>query len=233
MAGWRHYFTPWEKALWLGSVALVVGAYLAFDRGGGWNLGASLIGVTSLIFLAKGNPVGPLLSVAFSLLYGYISFRCAYYGEMITYLGMTAPMAVVAVVSWLRHPYDGDKAQVEVGTLDKGAWAVAFLLTAGVTVAFYFILGALGTANLLPSTLSIATSFLAIYLTYRRSPWYALAYGANDLVLILLWVLAARWDRAYLSVAACFVAFLANDLYGYWNWRRMEKQQGDEKKLLN
>lgn len=32
--------------------------------------------------------------VLFSLLYGIISYAFAYYGEMITYLGMTMPMAV-------------------------------------------------------------------------------------------------------------------------------------------
>lgn len=33
--------------------------------------------------------------IIFSLLYGVISFSFSYYGEMITYLGMTMPMAVV------------------------------------------------------------------------------------------------------------------------------------------
>ena len=38
-------------------------------------------------------------------------------------------------------------------------------------------------------------------------------------------LLAARADRGYLSVVVCFAAFLANDLYGFINWRRMEKMQ--------
>lgn len=68
-------------------------------------LAASLIGVTSLIFNAKGNPFGQLLIVVFSILYGAISYSLAYYGEVITYLGMTAPMAVFSLVSWLRNPF--------------------------------------------------------------------------------------------------------------------------------
>lgn len=47
--------------------------------------------------------------VVFSILYGVISFTFAYYGEMITYLGMTAPMAVVALVSWLKIHITGIK----------------------------------------------------------------------------------------------------------------------------
>ena len=79
--------------------------------------------------------------------------------------------------------------------------------------------------NILPSTLSVATSFAAVYLTFRRSPYFALAYAANDVVLIVLWILAAREDISYLSVIICFVMFLVNDLYGFVSWKRMEKRQ--------
>ena len=95
-----------------------------------------------------------------------------------------------------------------------------------VTVEFYFILRFFNTANLLPSTLSVTTSFVAVYLTFRRSPYYALAYAANDVVLIVLWVMAALTEVRYLSVVVCFVAFLVNDLYGFISWRRMGKRQG-------
>ena len=101
----NRYFSRTEIFLWVSSVVLIVGAFCIFDRENYITLTASLIGVTSLIFNAKGNPVGQVLMVVFSLLYGIISFSFAYYGEMITYLGMTLPMAVVALVSWLRNPY--------------------------------------------------------------------------------------------------------------------------------
>lgn len=68
---------------------------------------------------------------------------------------------------------------------------------------------------------------LAVYLTARRSPYFALAYAANDVVLIVLWVLASLHDVSYISVAVCFVMFLFNDLYGFINWRRMQKIQAE------
>ena len=98
-------------------------------------------------------------------------------------------------------------------------------LTAVVTVVFYFILAAFNTANLLPSTLSVTTSFLAAYLTFRRSPYFALAYAANDVVLIVLWIMATAVNISYLSVVVCFAVFLINDLYGFFNWLKMEKRQ--------
>lgn len=219
------YFSKGELALWGGSVALILVSFVLFDRVNYMTLAASLIGATSLIFNAKGNPLGQALMILFSLLYGAISYTFSYYGEMVTYLGMTAPMALFALISWLRNPYKGNRAEVAVNRLEKTELIFMSALTAVVTVVFCFILAYFGTANMLPSTLSVTTSFVAVYLTFRRSPYFALAYAANDVVLILLWVLAAREDISYLSVIICFVMFLVNDLYGFVNWKRMEKRQ--------
>ena len=214
-----------EKRLWAGSVLLTVLAFGIFDRENWLTLAASLIGVTSLIFNAKGNPFGQLLMVLFSVLYGIISYSFRYYGEMVTYLGMTGPMALFSLIAWLRHPFKGQRSEVAVNTLTRTEALLSVLLTGAVTYVFFFILRAFGTQNLALSTLSVATSFLAVYLTFRRSAQYALAYAANDVVLIALWVIAARTDASYVSVAVCFVMFLVNDLYGYVSWQRMRRRQ--------
>lgn len=159
MKKWITYFSKEERILWMSSVGLIIVSFAIFDRESYLTLAASLIGVTSLIFNAKGNPFGQLLMVVFSLLYGIISYTFSYYGEMIIYLGMTMPMAVFALISWLRNPY------------------------------------------------------------------FAVAYATNDLVLIVLWVLASLEDVRYISVVVCFVAFLVNDIYGFINWRKMEIRQ--------
>ena len=220
-----HYFSKFELCLWLGSVALIAVSFAVFDRVNYLTLIASFVGITSLIFCAKGNPIGQGLMVLFSLIYGWISFRFTYYGEMLTYIGMTLPMSVFALISWLRNPYRGNRAEVAVKLLSGRECLLMWMLAVPVTVAFYFILQYFDTANLIPSTLSVTTSFVAVYLTARRSPFFALAYAANDLVLIVLWTLASLADVRYLSVVFCFVAFLFNDLYTFVNWQRMKKRQ--------
>ena len=219
------YFSKGELTLWGCSASLILVSFLLFDRVNFMTLAASLIGTTSLIFNAKGNPIGQALMIVFSLLYGVISYTFSYFGEMITYLGMTGPMALFAFVSWLRNPYNGNHAEVAVNRLGKWELVLMYVLTAVVTVGFYFILDYFNTANMIPSTLSVTTSFLAVYLTFRRSPYFALAYAVNDVVLIVLWTLAALEDISYLSVIICFVMFLVNDLYGFVSWKRMEKRQ--------
>ena len=219
------YFSRGELTLWGGSAGLILASFFLFDRVNFMTLAASLIGTTSLIFNAKGNPIGQALMILFSLLYGVISYTFSYFGEMITYLGMTGPMALFALIAWLRNPYNGNRSEVAVNRLGYRELVLLHLLSAAVTWGFYFILDYFDTANMIPSTLSVTTSFVAVYLTFRRSPYFALAYAANDLVLIVLWVLAAKEDIRYLSVIICFVTFLVNDLYGFVSWKRMEKRQ--------
>ena len=219
------HFAKADRLLWLSSISLVILFFLLFDRVGYLTLAASLIGVTSLIFNAKGNPIGQILMILFSILYGIISYSFAYYGEMITYLGMTAPMAAVALVAWLKNPYKGNRAEVAVAHMRGKDWILMSAATIAVTVAFYFILAYFHTANLIPSTISVTTSFAAAWLTYKRSPWFAVAYALNDIVLIVLWVLASLTDRSYVSVTVCFILFLINDLYGFLSWRKMRARQ--------
>lgn len=220
--------TKFEKGLWLISLTVTILSYLLsylFSGSGDLlNLIASLIGVTALIFVAKGLVLGQLLTVVFSVFYGIISVLFSYYGEMITYLFMTTPMAIVAAVEWIKNPYK-DTQEVKVHKVTQKQLAVMWLLALVVTVLFYFILKALNTANLFFSTVSITTSFIASYLTFLRSPYYAIGYSANDVVLIILWILASVENISYLPMVACFIMFLFNDLYGFYNWRRMQKRQ--------
>ena len=100
-----------------------------------------------------------------------------------------------------------------------------WIITVVVTIIFYFILDHFNTANIVPSTISVTTSFIAVYLTFRRSPYFALAYSANDIVLIILWISASMLDIRYISVLVCFVAFLFNDIYGFISWKKMKMRQ--------
>ena len=214
-----------ELTLWLCSFLAVALSFVLSPERDVISLVASLIGVTALIFIAKGMVIGQVLTVVFAILYGIASYTFAYYGEMITYLCMSAPAAIVAIISWVRNPYS-DSGTVHVAKrLSRGSVLLTLTLTVSLTVAFYFILGALGTANLVTSTVSVTTSLLASLLVILRSPYYAIAYAANDVVLIVLWTMASIEDIGYLPMIICFVAFLANDLYAFGNWRKMRREQ--------
>ena len=219
------YFTRFEIILWIVSVVTISVSALIFGPIDILVLIASLVGTTFLILNAKGNVWGQILTVVFSIMYGVISYNKAYYGEMITYLGMTAPIAMASIITWIKNPSDNGKNEVEVNHLKKVEYIFLFFLSCGVTSVFFFILRALDTPALIFSTLSVFTSFVASYLTMRRCEFFALAYASNDLVLIILWIIANLQNKSYISVVVCFVIFLINDLYGFFSWQQMKKNQ--------
>lgn len=213
-----------EWFLFASSVLFPLIAFLAVPKKDPMTLIASVFGTLGLVFVAKGNLLGQFTNVIFAFFYGVVSYFFKYYGEMITYLCMNTPMAIFAILSWAKHPFE-DKAQVTVSKLSKKSFSVTILLTVFVTAAFFFILRALGNANLLVSTLSIFTSFLGASFVFLRTPYYALAYSVNDVVLIALWSMASAADLSYLPMVVCAAMFLVNDAYGFINWNKMRKSQ--------
>ena len=210
--------TKKEWLLWLCSLFIVLVSNILAANFDPLTLIAALVGVTSLVFAAKGNVWAQVLMIVFSILYGIISFRFRYWGEMITYLGMALPMA------GLRPPAEsGDAVAIQKLNLRQFAGLLASCVV--VTVLFYRILAALDTPNLAFSTLSVITSFLAAALTMLRSSYYALGYAANDVVLIVLWLLASLTNSGYLPVAVNFIIFFFNDLYGFISWKKREVLQ--------
>ncbi|MDE7106870.1 MAG: nicotinamide riboside transporter PnuC [Clostridiales bacterium] len=221
-----------EWLIWSISVISIIVFFFVFKNTQYLYLIGSLIGATALIFVSKGNPIGQFLTIVFSIFYGIISYSFNYYGEMITYLAMTTPIAIWALISWLRNPYQENKSEVKVNTLSRKEWCLFLIAALIITVSFFFILQALDTTNLIISTLSVLTSFIAAYLTARRSRFYAIGYGVNDIVLIVMWGMASYENITYLPMVICFIAFFVADTYGFINWSIMNKKQKAGEKIV-
>ena len=214
--------TKREWGLWIASLAVVIISNAVGKELDPLTLLAASICVTSLIFAAKGNVWSQILMIVFSILYGVISWRFCYWGEMMTYLGMSLPMAVWSTVTWLKNPSKSGY-EVAIAKLRAKHFVLLAVFTAAVTAVFYFILKALDTPNLVISTVSVTTSFLAASLTMLRSSYYAIGYAVNDLVLIVMWILASMQDTAYIPVAVNFAIFFLNDMYGFICWKQRER----------
>ena len=108
-------FTKKEWILWIASLLIVIVSNLFSTDFDLLTLMAALIGVTSLIFAAKGNVWAQILMIMFSILYGIISYRFRYWGEMITYLGMALPMAIWSTLTWIRGQWHRTHCTVDAG----------------------------------------------------------------------------------------------------------------------
>lgn len=215
--------TKKEWGLWLASLIIVTVSNI-ISGSDFLTMAAALIGVTSLIFAAKGNVWAQILMIVFSIMYGIISFRFRYWGEMITYMGMSLPMAVWSTFTWIRNPSGDNDSTVKIRKLNKKQVILLILAAIIVTALFYYILRLLDTPNMLFSTISITTSFFAAALTMLRSSYYAVGYAANDIVLIVLWILASCENPVYIPLVVNFAIFFINDSYGFISWKKRELQ---------
>ena len=212
-----------EWAIWIGSLLIITISNMVSGDLDFLTLLAALVGVTSLIFVAKGNVWAQVLMVVFSILYGIISWRFRYWGEMITYLGMTMPMAIWSTITWIKNPSKENGNVVAIQKLNWKHIVTLFFSCLIVTIGFYFLLRIMNTPNIIFSTISITTSFLAAALTMLRSSYYALGYASNDIVLIILWILASKENPIYIPVVVNFTIFFFNDMYGFFSWKKREK----------
>lgn len=215
-----------DWCLWIFSLCAVLISFFSVKNTDYLTLASSLVGVTSLIFAAKGDAFGLMLMLAFSLIYATVSFFFGYYGETVIYLCMQFPTCTVSLISWLKNPAKEDGSEVKIGRLRGRYIAILIPLAAGVTVAFYFILRAFNTTNLIVSTLSVTTSFVALYLMAFRIPAYAAAFMVNDVVLIVLWALACTQSLNYVPMVVCFTIFLFNDINTFTQWTLRKRRQG-------
>ena len=225
MKAFFKQFTKFDIILFFISLIIIIVSFFACGNDKYVYLATSITGLLLLTFVAKGSFIGQIFTIIFAVLYGVVSYSYKYYGEMITYLGMSAPIAVAALISWIRNPAKGEIKEVEVNSLSYKEYIFLSVLSLAVTAVFGFILSVFHTANLILSTVSVWSSFTAAYLTLRRSRFYAIAYAINDIILIALWTLASVDSPQYIAMVVNFVVFLVNDTHGFINWTKMQLRQ--------
>lgn len=136
-------------------------------------------------------------------------------------------MYVVGIVSWIRHQ-NKDTNTVEVNNIKFKEWIIVLFISIICFIGIYFLLKAFNTNQLFISSLSVIDSLFAIYLGVRRSKYSFYFYVVNDLILILLWGIPVVTGTIIL-IPMVFnpLINLINDLYGIYNWKKLEKIQND------
>lgn len=224
------YFSVFEWALWLGGAAVILIGFFVGEHGGCLSylsLFASLSGITCVIFNAKGSVWGQGIAILFAVLYATLAYFNRYYGEMLIYLALMLPIHIASIVGWLKNRNKkSERLEVMINDISAVEYALFAVATVLVTVAFYFLLEALGTDNLIISTISLVTSLGAAYLMLRRCEYFALFFVANDVILIVLWSLKLATDgAAVIPSILSFALFLLNDSYSFISWKRIKRRQ--------
>lgn len=225
-------WTIFEKLFLIFSVIAIT---LCFAFGVDKNVFAyivSIVGVVSVLLVAKGLAIAPIINVVYSVLYSILSILQCYYGEAIIYLGLMIPISVISIISWLKNRSKEQKEVVSVNNIKGIEYLYLSIITVVATIGFYFLLKALNTNELIVSTLSLVSSAVASYLMLRRCSYYAIGFIINDIILIILWIFAVISSGiGYLPSVISFCVFLINDIYGFIHWKIEEKKQQNSIRL--
>lgn len=184
----------------------------------------AILGLVSAICTSKGMFYTPIINVIYVVFYVIVSINQQYYGEAIVYGVIIAPIQIFTIFSWIKNKQK--EQTVAINKIHKKEWIYITVVTTISIVGLYFILKVLNTSSLVVSTFSLVFCALANYLLLRRSSYYALAFVINDIFLVTLWLIAAIESNFSLVLMLInSLVFSVNDVYGFFRWRKQEKQQ--------
>ena len=143
---------------------------------------------------------------------------------------MMFPMTIIQLVAWLKNL--GKDYVVKVNSITKKEIIIVIAVALIAFVAFYFILRALDTSQLIFSTISIVTSVLATYFQSRRSKYGFLSFLFNDVVLCVLWLMATLQDIKNVSMLVAVALYVICDIYGFISWGVMQKRQQKDSSVI-
>ena len=228
----KKFFKDWnifEILILVFGISLIVVCFIVEKEKNVLSFITSLIGVVSVLFVAKGLTIAPIIDIVFCVLYAIVSYFQKYYGEAIIYIVMMMPISLFSIFSWFKNKNSTNENFVKINKIHGIEYLYLSIATIVLTIGFYFLLDVLNTSQLIVSTISLITSVVASYLMLRRCPYYAIGFMLNDIILIILWSMAiAVSGWSCLPTVLSFCVFFINDLYGFIHWKIQEKKQDND-----
>lgn len=182
----------------------------------------TLLYFLTALLMAKRKRACCLIGIISTGFYAMVAYYQRYYGEMIVALLFTLPLMIFTLITWSTNKDELKPKDVKPNTGQMRTELIVLALSQVVmSVGYYFLLRVFNTDNLILSVLSVAVSFVASWLTMRRSNYMFIAYVINDIVLIILWLSPlVCGDFSIIPIVFGQFLLLINDAYGFIVWTR-------------
>jgi nicotinamide mononucleotide transporter len=224
----KKYLADWnlfEKLWLLIFTATNIGLFFAWhDTLVG--LTASLTGMLCVVLTAKGKISSFYWGLINIFTYSYVAYQSKYYGDVGLNMLYFLPMTFVGIYYWSKNSQKKEETKtVLVRSLSwtaKIMWLVSSLATLYLLGLFLRWIG--GALPFVDSTTTIFSIVATILLNKRYTDqWFY--WIMVDVWSIVMWLFIFLRDGNQVSMLVMWSAFLANAIYGYYNWRKLEKQQ--------
>ena len=227
----KNYFRDWntfEKLFLLIGLALTVISTI-LCQGDLIQLIYSSAFLTCAILFSKGKVELYIFNLIGTLCYAWISLRQHYSGEVFINLGLHLPICIYGLFRWLKNT-DSASHTVTINTLSNKMIILAFLSQIPLAFVYYAVLKYFNTDQIYLSVMSVVFSTLAIFFQAGISIWSLYCYTLVDTTVASMWLLPIlKGDLSLIPVLICPALLVISDLYGIYNWKRLQKQQEKEK----
>lgn len=186
----------------------------------------TIAGVLCVVLVAKGSMWNYFWGVINVVLYAYIAYKASYGGDFVLNAFYYLPMQFIGLYFWKKNPEAqvDDTVAVQKMTLRDMVITVVLLSVATYVIGRFMpvITDILGMgANPAPfvDAFTSAGSVLAMYLMVKRFKEQWLMWIVVNVLAIYMWLIIYN-DY---TMTIMWVAYLLNSIYGYYNWRRLER----------
>lgn len=231
MTKWTGYFADWSwfERVWLFAfTAVTIYLYVALDDTL-IGLLASLTGMLSVVLVAKGKTWNYYPGIINVVLYAFVAYGQKYYGEVMLNLLYFLPMQFIGLIMWRRNGVSEEKRNdVKVAVMTNRARLYWSLLCLAATIAYAWVLKAMGGALPFIDSLTAVLSIVAMIFMVKRYVEQWVVWIIIDVLTIYMWLVAFMGDGNDVSILVMWIAYLANAIYGWLNWRAQYRVQKEE-----
>ena len=212
--GWK----PFEAAWLLIFIAAQIGIYI-YNPDSILGMVSGVSGIICNVFVSKGKISNYFFGLIFAYTYFYISLGANFLGEMNTTLYVYIPAQFIGYFLWKANMQkeQGVDAVVAKALTAKGWMGLIAFLVIG-TFLFVQLLNHFGGS-------STGLDGLSTIIVIAAQALMVLRYREQWLLWILLNIISIALWAENTSMYVMYSAYLLNSLYGYYNWRKLQKVQ--------
>lgn len=227
MAKILKQWTPFEL-IWL-VVATATITTLGFIWQDTWlGMVSSIAGILCVVLAAKGKISTFYFGIIQAATYAYIAYGYGLYGEAMLNAFFYFPLQFVGIWLWMKHRKPKTEAtngeDIYAKRLTIKQWGFIIPALAIVIVTYGWILTTINAQQVhLDSFAVILSVFAQILMTLRYADQWIMWIIVNVLTIALWFNTLIQQGGNDWTIFAMWCAFLANSIYGWFNWRKLAK----------
>lgn len=227
----KGFFSDWSlgERCWLAFICLLQITVWFLHKDTLFMFTLAITGSLSLVFEAKGKIVGLYFAIINAVLYTINCWDIKLYGEVMYNLIFSIPVSIVAIIHWKKNM--ASTGEVIFRAMSKKLMISIAVLTVVSTFTYAEVLNMLGGNLTFMDSLTTVVSIIAGFLFLLRFSEQWLMWVIVNILAIAMWIMVLlSGDSSALMVIIMKTTNLLNCLYGYFNWKKIEKNVANQAK---